>query len=480
MALNGMSPSELLAASCYARGLWSPVLVWRAISHKPYRGTPIQWGLERDYIKRHIYRGALIAACFTMFYGLLIWAFVETDDLWIALVLLFTLFLQWALIPWLILRLGWVKARRYDGRLIEFGSSTRLLCKDSTSALPDLGFLLREATFSVDCNCRDHDEKAQLEGVPVAREFYEAVAEAVDKVPSFRVKPLTIVTSAEAQPGDDHWGPWYRTRYPLIGEDSERTTRLVILGEQSSIDGFASAEFMVHEVKPHLSFLFRLRWMPPLRKWLHGLAFLAEERIWWRAALLPAIFLAVLYLGNWVAGRAGAWTEALSPDNVMYVPLALGALKVLLEAAVLFIIAGPVLAFVLILFYRLLRLIWGAFHALTGTHFEVSAPRSFRYLSARTIFENCDEFQWGVACSQVMQEVVTNCIVAVLRKYGIDTRSIKDEVRTFINEGVYMTGGSIAAENLAVGRLARILASSRMNKSRAGKRALVGRSQKAA
>jgi hypothetical protein len=110
----------------------------------------------------------------------------------------------------------------------------------------------------------------------------------------------------------------------------------------------------------------------------------------------------------------------------------------------------------------------------------VSAPRSFRYLSARTIFENCDEFQWGVACSQVMQEVVTNCIVAVLRKYGIDTRSIKDEVRTFINEGVYMTGGSIAAENLAVGRLARILASSRMNKSRAGKRALVGRSQKAA
>jgi hypothetical protein len=76
--------------------------------------------------------------------------------------------------------------------------------------------------------------------------------------------------------------------------------------------------------------------------------------------------------------------------------------------------------------------------------------------------------------------VITNTIVGVLRKYGIDTRSIKDEVRTFINEGVYMTGGSIAAENMAVGRLGRIIVGSRMNKSRSGKRSLVGRSQKAA
>lgn len=477
--MNGMSPSELLAASCYARGLWSPVLVWRAISHKPYQGTPIQWGLDRDFIKRHMWRGALIAAGFTVFYGLLIWAFINTNSLWIAFTILFTLFLQWTLMPWIVLRLGWVKARKYEGRVFPTAPSIRLLCKDSTAALPDLGFLLREATFSVDCNCRDHDLEAEQSGTPVATEFYEAISDAVGKVPSFRVRPLTIVTSAEAQPGDEDWGPWYHTRYSAI-EGTDGASRLVVLGEQKSIDGFASAELMVHEVKPHLSFLLRLRWMPPLKKWLHHLAFLGEQKAWWRVGLLPAIFVGILYLAYWAAGRAGAWAEAVSPEAVTYVSFALLAIPFLLKAAVLFIVAGPIVVLVLVLLWRLLRLIWGVIHALTGTHFEVYAPRSLRYLSARTIFESGDEFQWGVACSQVTQEVITNTIVSVLRKYGIDTRSIKDEVRMFINEGVYMTGGSIAAENIAVGKLGRIIVGSRMNKSRSGKRSLVGRSAKAA
>jgi hypothetical protein len=426
-----------------------------------------------------MWRGALIAASFTVFYGLLIWAFINTSSLWIAFAILFTLFLQWTLVPWIVLRLGWVKARKYEGRIFQTAPSTRLLCKDSTAALPDLGFLLREATFSVDCNCRDHDVQAEQSGTPVATEFYEAISEAVGKVPSFRVKPLTIITSAEAQPGDDQWGPWYHTRYSAV-EGAEGASRLVILGEQKAIDGFASAELMVHEVKPHLSFLLRLRWMPPLKKWLHHLAFLGEQKAWWRAGLLPAIFAGILFLGYWAAGRAAIWTDAISPDGATYVPLALVGLRLIIAAVVIFIVAAPILALVLVLLWRLLRLIWGVVHALTGTHFEVYAPRSLRFLSARTIFENCDEFQWGVACSQVTQEVVTNTIVGVLRKYAIDTRSIKDEVRTFINEGVYMTGGSIAAENMAVGKLGRIIVGSRMNKARSGKRALVGRSQKAA
>lgn len=480
MALNGMSPSELLAASCYTRGLWSPVFTWRALSNKPYRGAPIQWGLDRDFIQRHMWRGALIASVFTLFCGLLIWGYVEANSLWIAYVVLFTLFLQWTLVPWIVLRLGWVKARKYEGRLFEMASSIRLLCKDSTSALPDLGFLLREATFSVDCNCRDHDELAAHDGTPVASEFYEAITEAVGKVPSFRLRPLTVVTSAEAQPGAHPWGPWYRTLYPSASDGSETISRLVILGEQKSIDGFASAEFMVHEVKPHLSFLLRLRWMPPLRHRLHRLAFVGEEKAWWRAGVLPAAFLGILFLCNWAAGRLGIWTQAVSPENAVYVPLVLAILWFLLEAAVVVILAGPVVILALVLLFRLLRLLWGALHALTGSHFEVCAARSFRFLAARTIFENCDEFQWGVACSQVTQEVVTNTIVAVLRKYGIDTRSIKDEVRTFINEGVYMTGGAIAAENMAVGKFARAIVGSRMNRSRAGKRSLVGRGQKAA
>jgi hypothetical protein len=482
MALNGMSPSELLAASCYARGLWSPVLVWRAISNKPYHGSPIQWGLDRDLISRHLRRATLIAASFTIFYALLLWAFIETFNPWVAFALLLALFLQWTLVPWVILRLGWVKGKRYDGGNLDFAPTTRLLCKDSTSALPDLGYLLREATFSVDSACREAMDagEAELDGTPDAEEFYDAVSEAAAKIPSFRVRPLTIVTSAETQPGADNWGPWYRTRYSSMPDGSENVTRLVILGEQASVDGFASAEFMVQEVKPHLSFLLRLRWMPPLQKWHHGLGFLAEQRTWWRAGLLPGLFLSILLLGYWLAGRIGNFTARLVPDYVPYVPLLLVGLQGLLFVAVVLVAFGPIVVLVLDLLYRLARFIWGAIHALTGTHFAVNAPNSFRYLSTRRIFESGDEFQWGIACSQVTQEVITNCIVGVLRKYGIDTHSIKDEVRTFINEGVYMTGGSIAAENIAVGRLARIMPGSRINKARSGKRSLVVRAQKAA
>jgi hypothetical protein len=498
MALNGMSPSELLAASCYARGLWSPVLVWRAISDKPYRGSPIQWGLDREFINVHLRRAASVATGFTILYLVLVWWFVKTNSppllsllvktnsVWLVFTLLLVLFLQWTLVPWGVIRLGWVKGRRSNGGGSPELPVTKLLCKDSTSALPDLGFLLREATFSVDCTCRAEPGEGQVKessGTPLPGEFYDAVAEAANRIPSFRVRPLTIVTAAETQPGGGgDWGPWYRTRYSSKGDGSERVSRLVILGEQTSIDGFASAEFLVQEVKPHLSFLLRLRWMPPLRKWLHGLGFLGEQRVWWRAGLLPALFVAILLLVNWLGGRLEVVGE--NPDYAQYAPyagLALVLFKGVLAAAVLVAAFGPIVIFLLIVLYRIVRCGWGAFHALTGTHLGVHAPGSFRYLSTRTIFENGDEFQWGVACSQITQEVITNCVVGVLRKYGIDTRSIRDEVRTFINEGVYMTGGSITAENLAVGNLARILQfRSKIRKARSGQRSLVGRGQKAA
>jgi hypothetical protein len=482
MALNGLGPSELLAASCYSRGLWSPVLIWRAISNKPYRGEPIQWGLDRDLIKQHLKRASLIGTGFVILYVALGVMFFKMPSVWIGLSVLVAMFLEWTLVPWLVLRLGWVKSKPHivdasDGEKIK-----KLVCKDTTSALPDLGFLLREATFSVDSNARETGTGEQTgTGSPQPSEFYTAVAGAAAKIPSFRVLKLTIVPSEELQPGSASWGSWYNPRCSSECNGSEEISRLVILAEQPSIDGFASAEFLVQEVKPHFSFLLRLRWMPPLRARLHRLGYLHEQRIWWRAGLLPALFVGVLLLAGWVAGNfvnlIGPYFPALAPYGVLLPTLG----SQLVAVVVPLVVFGPIALFLLIALYRLARYLWGVLHALTGTHLQVRAPASFRYLSTRTMFEAGDEFQWGVACSQITQEVVTNSIVGVLRKYGIDTRSIKDEVRTFINEGVYMTGGSIAAENMVVGNLARILRfRGKMSRSRSGRRPLVGRSQKAA
>ena len=478
MALNGMGPSELLAASCYSRGLWSPVLIWRAISNKPYRGEPIQWGLDRDFIKKHLKRASVVGALFVILYAALVTWFYKTANVWLALSVLLGLFLQWTLVPWLVLRLGWVKSGPRVSGTSAGDAVRKLVCKDSTSALPDLGFLLREATFSVDSNAREAGGDAQTPtGSPQPSEFYSAVTEAASKIPSFRVLKLTIVPSHESQPGSASWGSWYRPRCSPECNGSEDTSRLVILAEQPSIDGFASAEFMVQEVNPHFSFLLRLRWMPPLRSRLHRLGYLHDQRIWWRAGLLPALFVGVLWLATFEAGNFANLMSGYIPAVAQYGPL----LPVVMGVLALLVAFGPVVLFLLIALYRLARYLWGVLHALTGTHIRVHAPSSFRYLSTRTIFEAGDEFQWGVACSQITQEVVTNSIVSVLRKYGIDTRSIKDEVRTFINEGVYMTGGSIAAENIAVGNLARILRfRGKMRRSRSGSRPLVGRSQKAA
>jgi hypothetical protein len=481
MALNGMGPSELLAASCYSRGLWSPVLIWRAISNKPYRGEPIQWGLDRQFIKKHLTRASLVGAGFAILYALLVMVFFKTANVWVGLSVLLALFLEWTLVPWLVLRLGWVKSGPGVAYTAE-DTVRKLLCKDSTSALPDLGFLLREATFSVDSNAREAGEPAQTAtGSPQPAEFYSAVSEAASKIPSFRVMKLTIVPSHESQPGTASWGSWYRPKCSTECTESQETSRLVILAEQPSIDGFASAEFMVQEVKPHFSFLLRLRWMPPLRGRLHRLGYLPDQRIWWRAGLLPVLFAGVLWLVAFEAGYFVNLINAYIPALAAYGLILPGLAFSLIGGLALLVAFGPVVLFLLIALYRLGRYIWGVLHALTGTHIRVHAPSSFRYLSTRTIFEAGDEFQWGVACSQITQEVVTNSIVSVLRKYGIDTRSIKDEVRTFINEGVYMTGGSITAENIAVGNLARILRfRGKMRRSRAGSRPLVGRTQKAA
>jgi hypothetical protein len=495
MSLHNLTPSELLAASCYTRGLWSPVWIWRAISSKPYRGFPVQWGLDSDLVKFHLKRATLISAALTLLSLISFLFLLVFKSPWLLLLLSLIVFGHWMLLPWAVLKFGYVKEKtaaqcarlkfhlaksqqvRYPGK-IDAAAITSLVRKDTSAALPDLGFLLREAIFSVDCTARAEatphsDANTGITATPDA--FYTAILAAVSGTEGFRAVPLAVRTSKHCQPGTPNWGAWFR---PHSGQGnsasgSPEITRLVILTEEPSIDGFAAAEFIANSIGPHLSFVLRLRWMPPLSKRLHRLAFLGQQRVWWRAALVPA-GLVLLALGfEWLAGKFPA-IETPSAMMNLHVSLAEG---VVLTLVTIFAFA-PILILLLIGAYRLFRYLHGALCALTGTYLEVDAPCALRFLSARKIIEDGEELLRGVAACQVMQEVVTNCVINKLHAYGIETRSIREEVAAFINEGIYMTGGSIVADNVAVGRFSRILHNRvKIRKSRSGKSPLIASSQ---
>jgi hypothetical protein len=65
--------------------------------------------------------------------------------------------------------------------------------------------------------------------------------------------------------------------------------------------------------------------------------------------------------------------------------------------------------------------------------------------------------RWGITHLQVIEEVLINEIIRTFQKHNIDTTSIREELKLFVNQGIYMTGGSLAVENLAIGRFAKII-----------------------
>lgn len=469
MSLLHMTPSEVLAASCYTRGLWSPASIWHRLAQQPYRGTPHQWGLDLSFVRLHLARAFLVAWSYTGAYILLLLFFAFTRSVWLLIVAVLLMFVQWEVVPWAVLKFGYVKRDPSQLAADPYGITT-ILCKDATAPLPDLGFLIRDAIFSVDCTARDSSRNYSSEaGTPTILEFYKAIFSAA-KDSGFHVLPLAMRPSRDAQPGGALWGPWYRFR--CLAKDpphSQDVSRLVIVGEQKGVDGFAAAEVTVKEIGPHLSFVLRLRFMPPLRQRLHHLAHLAQEHTWWRGLVLPAAFLAIL-LAFREAGRAIDPLRGQIQQIAPFWPEAWSSFDLVLLLVFFILAFGPLFYLAGALSLRVKRYVWGAIRAATGTFFEVDAPVSFRFSSTRVIVRDGEESQSGSACLQIMQEVLTNCIINVLHRYGIDTRSIREEVNNFINQGIYMTGGNIAAQGLAVGAFAAVWGRRRIKQSRSGKR----------
>jgi len=454
--------SDLLAASCYSRGLWSPIFVWRALSRKPYRGDPVQWGLDQELIKKHLRLSLVLGVPLLVFHSLLLTLFLRTGETWPIFIFVFSLLLEWSLVPWFASR----ALIRGTGGSPQTGPpavlTRTLVCRDTSSPLSDLGYVLREAMFAVDCSSPQAQSNPAREKL-TSQKFYAAIAQSISTVPNFCCYLLQVRSSEEIQPGSTGWGPWYRAIQRPAASAAD-VSRLVVLGEHPGLDGIASVEFMARDIEPHLSFVVRVRWLPPLSKRLHRLAHLAQQRSWWRCGLVPLLLGGVLLLTLQAAGFAA---EMLPPNTIIVAALSDGPKRLL---AILGVAAsfGPLLLLAAVLLARAGRYIRGFLYGATGTFFELHAPRCLRFVASRVLFENGEELHWGISYCQILEEIVTNRVVAVLRDYGIDTRSIRQEMSSFVNQGVYMTGGSLLAENLAVGAFAKIRNRSQMRQLRHG------------
>jgi len=117
---------------------------------------------------------------------------------------------------------------------------------------------------------------------------------------------------------------------------------------------------------------------------------------------------------------------------------------------------------------RMIRLLRGCLYAATGTVLNVAAAPSYRFRTADLTLGDEGSLRCGLAYLQIMEQTVIDTIISALQRRGIDTQSIREEARVLINEGIYMTGGSLQASNVVVGALAKLVGRKRNKLARSG------------
>jgi hypothetical protein len=100
---------------------------------------------------------------------------------------------------------------------------------------------------------------------------------------------------------------------------------------------------------------------------------------------------------------------------------------------------------------------------------NVAAPRCYRLRAAELTLGDEGSLRSGLAYLQVMEQALIDTVITILQDLNIDTRSIREEARVMINEGIYMTGGSLQASNVVVGTLAKLQARHRAKVARTGR-----------
>lgn len=134
-----------------------------------------------------------------------------------------------------------------------------------------------------------------------------------------------------------------------------------------------------------------------------------------------------------------------------------------------FVAFMPVAGFGMLLLTRLLRYLRGLLYAATGTVMNVATPNCYRFRASQLELGDDGAVRSGLKYLQIIEESVLETIIAALHERNIDTKSIRAEAQILINEGIYMTGGSLAASNVVVGAFAKIGARHRRKLAHAGK-----------
>lgn len=584
--------SLLLAMMCYTRGLWSLFFLWRRLFVGPYRCRSLSLRMDDDFVKQHLGYALHYAAGWTLAQLTLLGMYWATGDNWTGGLLMLSVLVQWWVFPWLIGRGLWqAHAGNFPSNAqIESPPHLLVVTEENGGQIPDLGFLLREANFSVDSAKRwqkdGQPSPPQPVPPPVQEEFYQRLEVDFAGVPDV-VTQRTIIRGAEQiQPGSKSWRNSQDGPAPSLAPAKADNQRMLIFCQRPDVDGLTTVELEVREVKGHLSFNVRQRWLPPLQRRIARLALTALQLPWWRGGVVPGLLLLIVILSllpaGWMqsaltpvarsmreaialaqdqrqnqqalarmerapegvkeleqlharaaelrvrvqdliahwkeddseghrrvaqvvsavpeerqlelflqnaarsrnpeirqrgdalereqedfqkafnraldpykeAGDRGGWFGRLCAASVSAVCRRIennGRLVVAVLVAMVVALL-PLLLFLAVALWRLLRLAWGAVAAAGHCYLNVVPLPSLRLACAAKDIVDDESLRWSIAYMQLVEEMLTNRIIDVLHDHGIDTNSIRAEMSIFINQGVYMTGGNLQAENLVVGR----------------------------
>ena len=500
--------TKLLAGAFFTRGLWSPFIGWITLAGCPFRLGAIEWGVDRRILKRELNRAFLWGVALTAAEACTIYPFLHTNLSIFGALFVWLVLLQWLVFPYFAVRGLFKRLVIHQSEQVVSTPKTLVLA-EMESSISDLGFLLREAVFSVDSTKKieafqtrdDTPQSDPLSANAFYREIERAFSENSNGISTRRVE---VVSAKEIRLSITEWKRWMSGMADVAKPGLACSERLLILGEHPQSDTLAVVEFAVHEVKPHLSFRIRLRWLPGFKRRLRHLDLLVREKLWWRGIFVP-IMLAIVVVGVWILGGIIASTMTptptkgisfgeilsaktelpegianlsdLSPDNFSQVVFALLFSKggmtpfVMLVSVVAFHV--PVLMLIVFLL-RCGRFVKGLFYSATGTHLFIGSQPCLRFRMTNSGIGDEASLQTAASYLQIIEQVVTNRTVDVLRSFGINTDSIREELRLFVNEGIYMTGGEFRASNIIVGKKG-VLGAKRRRNAKTGRQAVLGR-----
>lgn len=468
--------SRLIAAGSYTRGLWSPFIMWRKFASPPFSGRCPQWGVDEEFVRHHYLLAFYYALVFSVFEICLIFSYYFFDKNQIAGILfIFIVILQWFLFPW-IKSCSILSSRNMQNVISKCHVVTKEIITDENNAtIGDLGYLIREAIFSVDANKKSDFELNQAKDIGSIKlnDFFSSIEDDIKQLKNCEttICKINIKSHLDIQPKGFAWNRLSST-IDYSNDQQDNLGKILIFAQDNENDGLATAEIGIKRIAPHFSFHLRLRWMPPIKSRYQKLLLLSRQHTWWQFFISLFFITTVVFLNHFLSSYL---VDSEDISNINYYPNIMVNridLLVVLGTVMLF---SPIVLFFSVLFKRTLRYVRAIICVAAGITFKIESPESFLFAAAEGDIKENESLYNGIFYMRLFEEVILNKIIFVLKEHNIDTDSIKQEFKNFQNDGIYVTGGSIQAENIAVGRFSSIRNKRKRKSSRKGSAPLLNR-----